>query len=92
MRLPTLILPLFASSLLAQDVAPHVHHVQLFSLHHHHYRHHISIVFPQKAKEAKIRPKRPNSRRETIKLWWRWRENNRNVVVVVVVVEEEGKQ
>ena len=50
--------------------------------------------FPQKAKEAKIRPKRPNSRRETIKMWWRWwwwwwRENNRNVVVVVVV---EGKQ
>ena len=36
----------------------------LFSFHHHHHRH-ISIVFPQKAKEAKIRPKRPNTRRET---------------------------
>ena len=45
----------------------------LFSFHHHHHHRHISIVFPQKAKEAKLRPKRPNSRRETIEMWrWRW--------------------
>ena len=67
----------------------------LFSFHHHHHHRHISIVFPQKAKEAKIRPKRPNSRRGNNRnvavAVVVWKENNRNVAVTVVVWKENNR-